>query len=260
MQNETVRQPELKDLLVRFLDKQADAEFDPRADSSCEVVPYDASPVQLTDPKAAWEEALAAARYFGTETDTAKWSPPPHWGTLVAAHESMVAVPFCLGNFPQLVRNFHLILQKGKPEDIKPAPGRPVDAPALGDWARQVAAARQLPEMLLALGALRLANHFAEAEAYVKANEGSVPPEWRAAWDNEKAALAWHAGRAEAARNLWRAMGTSVPVLFNRGMAELFSGDAAAGRATLTGAVASLPENSAWHHLGRLYLLLGLSS
>src|SRR5262249_6527738 len=152
------------------------------------------------DPKAAWDEAMAAARYFVTGTDTAKWTPPPHWTTLVAAHESMVAVPFCLGNFPQLVRNFHLILQRGKPEDFRTTPGRPVDAPALRDWALQVAAKGQTPETLLALGSLRLANHFDEAEAYVKRNEDNIPPEWRAAWDNEKAALAWHGGRTEIAK------------------------------------------------------------
>src|SRR5205085_599806 len=154
---------------------------------------------------------VAVAPYFHTEVETAKWLPPPHWSTLVATHESMVAVPFCLGNFPQLVRNFHLILQRGKPEDFQLLPGRPLEAPALGDWARQVGAKRQMPEVLFALGSLRLANHFDEAEAYVKAIEGSVAPEWRGAWENEKAALAWHQGRAEAAREAWRAMQVSVP-------------------------------------------------
>jgi hypothetical protein len=50
-----------------------------------------------------------------------------------------------------------------------------------------------------------------------------------------------------------------VPVLFNRGMAALFLGDAAEARTCLNQAVQQLPEESAWHHLGRLYLALAES-
>ena len=80
-----------------------------------------------------------------------------------------------------------------------------------------------------------------------------IPAEWRAAWTNEKAALAWHQGQTESARALWSAMEPSVPVLFNRGMAALFLGETAQGRAALDEAIARLPESSAWHHLARLY-------
>ena len=106
------------------------------------------------------------------------------------------------------------------------------------------------------MGALRLANNFSQAEALVKSCDAHVPSEWRAAWNNEKAGLAWHRGNTEAARALWNAMEPNVPVLFNRGMAELFMGATAAGRAALGEAVAKIPEHSAWHHLARLYLLL----
>jgi hypothetical protein len=55
-------------------------------------------------------------------------------------------------------------------------------------------------------------------------------------------------------------MEPNVPGLFNRGMAALFLGDGAAGRAALNEVVSQLPEQSAWHHLARLYVLLGPSS
>jgi hypothetical protein len=88
----------------------------------------------------------------------------------------------------------------------------------------------------------------------IKTHDSSVPPAWRAAWANEKAALAWQRGRFEEARSQWQALPDSVPVLFNRGMAALFCGHPDEARAALTDAVAQLPDTGAWHHLGRLYL------
>ena len=82
------------------------------------------------------------------------------------------------------------------------------------------------------------------------------PAEWRAAHANEEAALAWHRGRADEAAALWQKQSESVPVLFNRGMAALFLGDAVTAHEALTRAAAALPETGAWHHLARLYLAL----
>lgn len=249
-------QPKISDLLARFLDKQAQAmsaglaQFDPCA----EVTPYDAGPVQPIDPKPAWEEAVTAARFF--QPGVKGMQAPPSWPQLVASHEPAVALAFCAGNFPQLVRNFHLIAHKANVADLRPQAGRPVEAPALLEWTDKVQARAQFPQALFALGALRLAKQFSKACEVGKALEAKVPPEWQTAWANEKAALLWHEGQAEAARDLWYAQPASVPVLFNRGMAELFLGNKDKARAALTEAVRQLPESSAWHHLGRLYLTL----
>ena len=51
-------------------------------------------------------------------------------------------------------------------------------------------------------------------------------------------------------------MPDNVVTHFNRGMAQLFLGRNAEAVASLTAAVAGLPETSAWHHLGQLYLAL----
>ena len=83
-----------------------------------------------------------------------------------------------------------------------------------------------------------------------------MPAEWRAAWANETAALAWHRGHPDEALKLWQAQTPSVPVLFNRGMAALFLGKFADARAALSEAVKQLPEGNGWHHLGHLYLSL----
>ena len=87
-------------------------------------------------------------------------------------------------------------------------------------------------------------------------SQGEAPAVWKALRANEEAALAWHRGQAEEALALWRTQKASVPVLFNRGMAALFLGRPTEAQTVLREAVAQLPDTSAWHHLGHLYLAL----
>ena len=105
-----------------------------------------------------------------------------------------------------------------------------------------------------ALGTLRLARQFEAADAFIAAHASQIPAGWKPAWDNEVAALMWQRGRHGEAARLWAALPESVPVLFNRGMAALFQDRPGEARTSLKSAVAGLPESSAWHHLGRLYL------
>ena len=246
-------QPNLSTLLARYLDRQASAHNDGLAAAEIgDVVPYEVGPVQPIDSRPAWEEAVAVAKFYGP-VEPRSWLAPPQWSQLVAAHEPATALPFCVGNFPQLVRNFQALTQAANLSDLRPSQGRAVPVPTLVDWARKT---KQFPRVLLALGALRLAKHFDAADELIQANDSAVPTQWRDAWANEKAALAWQRGKFEEALALWQAMPLSVPVLFNRGMAALFCGRPAEARAALTQAVAQLPESGAWHHLGRLYLTM----
>lgn len=246
--------PALSELMSRYLRQQADAHaaglamFDPTG----EVTPFEAGPVQPVDPRPAFEEAVAVLPLLH-KVKAASLEAPPHWPNLVAAHEPVVAVAFCVGNYPQLLRNLHTVLHQAKLSELRPQPGAPVAVPALVDWARDVATKNQMPQMLLAVGALRLAKQFDEAARLLKTN---VAAEWQPAWANEQAALAWHRGDAQAAAKLWQAQSASVPVLFNRGMAALFLGKPADALAPLTEAVAQIPESDGWHHLGQLYLTL----
>jgi tetratricopeptide (TPR) repeat protein len=254
MTQENPGQPKLDDLLARYLNRQAGAHASGLAAFNAgEVMPYDAGPVQPIDPKPAWDEALTA---LDQATDVTKLTAPPHWPQLVAGHEPVVALAWCAGNFPQLVRNFHDILHQANLSELRPKGGRAVPAPELIDWAHQVTAAKKFPEAVLALGAMRLAKQFDEADVLVKALESQMPPAWHAAWTNELAALAWHRGQAEEARRIWQASNATLPVRFNRGMAELFSGDSAAARSLLQDVAQQIPESSAWHHLARLYRAL----
>jgi hypothetical protein len=240
----------LSDLFTQYLHQQVAAQAAGLGypEPSDEVVPYDATPVQPIDPRLAWEDAVVAAGYLAGGR-VPSLTVPPEWPNLVAAQEPAVAVPFCLGNYPQMVRHLHALLA-GEAAALRAAPGRPVTAPALANWARRTHAA---PQALLAAGVLRLAGQLDEAEAVLAAAD--VPARWQALRDNEAAALTWQRGQAEEALRLWQAQPDSVPVLFNRGLAALSLGrteDAAA----LTEAVRQLPETSAWHHLGQLYLAL----
>lgn len=260
MSKDTPVQANLAEMLARFLNKQAQAQTDGLAEfeAGAEVTAYEAGPVQPIDAALAWEEAVAALCHLGPSTGGGRhWAPPPHWVSLVAAHEPAVALAFCVGNFPQLVRNFHLIKQQGELAQFLPRARQAAPMTGLIHWGQQVAAQKHVPHMLVAVGVLRLAKNFNEADAYVRAHDAAIPKEWRAAWDNEKAALTWHQGQAETARAQWHALEPSVPVWFNRGMAELFLGDAAAARVSLNEVIRELPEASAWYHLARLYLTLG---
>jgi hypothetical protein len=256
MPHETTVQPKLTDLLTRYLEKQTGACAVGAAASPDEVTAYEAGPVQPIDPKLAWDESLSVIALAGQPVNTRGWKAPPCWSGLVSGHEPVVALAMCVASFPQLVRNFHMILQMTDLTLVKPQAGRPVEAPELTTWADDLAVRKQFPQVLVALGTLRLAKQFEAAATFAHKLDAEVPAVWRTAWDNEKAALAWHAGRADEALAAWRQLAPTVPVLFNRGMAELFLGKPEAAREHLALAVAQLAETSAWHHLGRLYLAL----
>jgi tetratricopeptide (TPR) repeat protein len=243
----------LSELFTRYLQRQAQAQAEGLgyAEPTDEVVPHEAAPAQPVDPQLAWGDAVAAAQHFAGAPAPKAWPVPPDWPGLVAAQEPAVALAFCLGNYPQLVRNLHPLLS-GEPAALRLPPGRPLPADALADWASH---SKDYPQALLAAGVLRLARHFDEA-ADLLHRAGEAPAAWQAVKANEAAALAWHRGRGEEALALWQAQAPSVPVLFNRGMAALFLGRRDEAVAALTEAVAALPDTSAWHHLGHLYLAL----
>src|SRR5881227_2647468 len=163
-------QPNLSSLLARYLERQAEAHASGLGASEAgEVVPYEVGPVQPIDARPAWEAAVAVAKFYGPG-EARPWQAPPQWAQLVAAHEPETALPFCVGNFPQLVRNFQALSQAKNLADLRPtANSRPVQAPALVDWAKQAATAPLFPRALLALGALRLAKQFEAADELIRA-------------------------------------------------------------------------------------------
>jgi len=256
--NETPVQPSLQTLFAKYVRQQAEAHASGLAalDPNGEVTPYDVGPVQPIDARPAWTEALAVATLFDAGLKLNKVQAPPQWPQLVLVHEPAAALAFSFGNFPQLVRNLHLLMERPKLADLRPRTSTAVASGALLEWANQVASKQQFPQLLLAAGTLRLAKQFEPASQILKANEAAVPAGWRDAWANELAAISWHRGRYDEARASWQNQTATVPVLFNRGMAALFCDEADQAIAPLTAAVAKLSENGAWYHLGQLYLTL----
>lgn len=241
------KQPSLAGMLNRYLRRSADAQAAGLGGAEPEVVPFESAPVQPIDSRQAWDEALAT--WPGEHP-----APPPDWSAVVAAHEPVMALAFALGNFPQLVRDLHGLLHADDLTRMRPPASRPVAAAALLDWADHTLRRQLFPQALLAVGVLRLAGHFEAADHWFRQVE--APTDWKEAWANEQAALAWHQGKTAEAAQLWLTLPDSLPVLFNRGMSALFLGRHTLARKWLTHAVSLLPETGAWHHLARLYLTL----
>lgn len=233
----------IESLLSRYLEERTEAHARGLGypESLGDAEPHDVAPVQPIDPKLAWGDAVAA---LGVKLDV-----PAEWPNLVNQAEPAVSLAFALGNYPQQVRHVTALLMTDPAtlvENVAPAPERP----ALIEWAN---AQKGDAARLLAAGVLRLARQFDAA-----ANLLSVPVSQALApvRENERAALLWHRGERGAALAVWRELPDSLPVLFNRGMALLFTGDAAGASGCLAKAQEGLPETSAWHHLAGLYLAM----
>jgi len=226
------------------------------ADLAGAVVPHDAVPVQPVEPRLAWHDAVAALAYLHSGSNGKSMQAPPDWPALVQAQEPVVALPFCLGNYPQMVRNLQALLHATNAVSLRTPSAHALALPAALEWSKEISGKCQFPEALFAVSVLRLARHHEEADAMLREQRRNVPVQWQAAWANEQAALAWQLGRTGEAADLWKAQAPSAPVVFNLGMAKLFAGDRSEARQNLSKAATLLPEDSSWHHLAELYLAL----
>jgi hypothetical protein len=181
-------------------------------------------------------------------------TPPPDWSTLVTGADSLAALAFAAGNFPQLVRDLPaLVRSERRSELLKKDPARS-ETPALARWTVDATAKGRYPHCLFGIGALRVAENFAVAQKLLAELRASVPSRWQTALGNEEAALLWHTGKHEQAIASWNALPESPVVNFNRGMANLFLDRPVEARDHLRKAVTGLREDNAWYHLARLYL------
>src|SRR5262249_52350877 len=188
----------LSELLARYVSKQAGCiqagGLAPEPGGEVEL--HDAGPAQAVDPRLAWDEAIAALQASTANVSLPAASTVPDWRGLVSAQEPALDLAFCAGNFPQMVRNLSLLLEGTAADEAEKS--RPFESASLTRWSEQ-AARKPLPQALLAAGLLRLAQDFERAERLLAECGRTAPTEWKAACENEKAALAWHAGRREEA-------------------------------------------------------------
>lgn len=254
---QSLTSPGLEALLANFLSKQAvDQAIVPVG--AQDVVPHDAAPAQAVAPDTAWRHALTALRCYGlvSADDEKDRQPPSEWAKLVEENEPEVAIPCCVGNYPQQLRELQPLFQNRSLAAPKNRTARFAFAAALHAWADKTLQKADPIDLLIAAGVLRLATQFEQAAKFLAHLKFKTPTAWQAALANEQAAVNWQEGRREEAFAQWQALPASTPVSFNRGMAALFLGRTEEAKTHLQKAVADLPEDDSWHHLGCLYLAL----
>jgi len=247
--------PTIAELTAGFLNRPADAEaLAAAADAIGEVQPHEVSVGFRAEPGLAWRGSLEVLAAFGLSTSPIP--APGDWGSLVVRQESVAALPFALGNYPQRVRDLDTLVRSDDVTNLLP---QSVDAAAastgLLKWGTRHLQSGELPHALIAAANYRAARDFDRANEALKGLKSAVGTGWDAVLANEEAALLWHRGEYAKAADLWDTLPDSAPVQFNRGMASLFLGRPGAAE-HLRAAVAGLPETSAWHHLANLYLTL----
>jgi hypothetical protein len=175
---------------------------------------------------------------------------------MVAQPTPAFGVALAAGNFPQRVRDVQPMLAKFVPTSLRPGT-TPIPNLGLGGlrtWIVRETKKKQPHSSLLAAGVARTVGDKEWAEELLKDAEPLCTGEMRALWENEHAALLWHSGRSREALDAWNAMPDSPAVWFNRGMANLFLGNAKDARTALTKAADLLPDDQGWNSLARLYL------
>jgi hypothetical protein len=253
-------QPSLVDLFREYLARQSSRAGGGAiiADAQGAVIPHEAEQFLMLDPKHAWDEAMAAGQYLVKGWSGSSHPIPNNWATLTTQHEPIAAVSFAFGNYPQLVRDIHALTESKQLSRLRCsslpaivlAPSAPL--PERGDRGE----GGDFPAPLVAAGILRSARHFDEAGQLLDQFRPKLPRRWQTAWSNEQAALEWHRGGEERAIELWKAQPPNPVIHFNLGMAALFHDRPAEAHKTLAEAANSLPEDSGWFHLARLYITL----
>jgi hypothetical protein len=250
--NRSPLQPRLADLTAGFLTRAEDAEvLAAAADAFGEVQPHEVAVGFRAEPRAAWAAGFEAMTAAGQTAPLLM--APADWGTLVARHDAVAALPFAVGNYPQRVRDLGTLFMTEKVGSLLPKTVESAEAtPGLQKWAAKQAG--ETATALVAAATVRSARDFDRAAELLAGIDANA--DWKPVVANESAAMMWQRGEYAKAEAAWAELPDSIPVRFNRGMAALFLGRSPEAVPHLKAAVAGLPEASAWHHLASLYLTL----
>jgi tetratricopeptide (TPR) repeat protein len=232
-------QPTIDALMVRFLAARSDAANAAVESGEGEVEPHEVATGFRVDPRAAWLDANTALATGGSPAA----QQPTEWAALVGQPAAAFAVPLAAGHFPQSVKDLQPLLTKFDAAELRPDGARqPLPGFAgLRAWVAKNGASHPR----VASGICRALGDFDAAARFLDGVAGC---------ENDRAALLWVKGACAEALAAWEAMPDAPAVLFNRGMARLFTGRTADARAALQAAVDAIPELSGWHALARLYL------
>jgi tetratricopeptide (TPR) repeat protein len=252
-----VSQLPLNELLARFLASQtADRKAGIAEVVSSDVQPHEAAFAPMVEPRIAWEEAELAPRMLAENVQPWHVKPPTEWTMLATAHEGWCALPMAAGHFPQQVKDLPSLAREKPRSRLIPKPRMEFSTPGLSDWVAQGLKKNNMAQAVMGIGALRVAQRLDEAQGILDKIRRSASAEWQNTITNEDAALSWCRGEGDSALSKWQSLPPSAPSRFNCGMALLFLDRPKDSREQLQQAVQLVPEDSAWHHLGRLYLTL----
>ena len=246
----------LAELTSRFLDEQSAARRSGFAEFPCyEVEPHDSIAGPVADPRSAWSDALAALACLSDSPTKVSMTAPPGWIALSAIRFPVVALPFACGHFPQMVRDLPALIRR-EPNRLADGLIDFTERNLLVNWIESAVAAGRYPESLVGFGLCRVMGDNALAERLATRIASQVPDEGRLAWQNEEAAFAWSQGKYEQANRIWASLPNRPPIVFNRGLAALFTGRMEEARQHFTTLRGEIPEESCWRQLSELYLAL----
>lgn len=230
-----IEQPTTDVLALRFFLAEGNADF---PETEGEVEPYDASVGFRVPPTQTWTDSGEACRGLGA----AKLPAPASWSAALAVEWPMASGWMAAGLHPQRIREF-------------PGNGKlsPADRRSLLDDARAVAKSGSITAKLIASGMALIVMDTKNSSEILSGLDPSIP-----AVANQLGVVAAVAGDLPTAVSRWVALGDSyAPALFNRGLEAWNRSDFDAAAELFTHAAALIPEHSGWHHLARLYLILG---
>jgi tetratricopeptide (TPR) repeat protein len=263
-----MKSPQLSELFTDYLRRSIAEPQLHQALPESEVELHQAASLALVEPRQALQDATTAATWLLDKVSAAAFRSlqmPPGWALLVRNQEALCAIPFCLGYYPQMLRDVGPLLAGNARAALLAAPNQSAAMTDVVAWAEAKLRAGRWAESLFAVAVLRSWGQHDAARKFFGAVAQFVPASWDVLVQNEKAALSWSAGDRQGAANLWAEVASqktgasraaSTPVLFNRGLAALVAEQFEEARKFLSQAVESLPDGSAWHHLGRVYVSL----
>jgi len=204
-----------------------------------EVEPYDASVGFRIPPTQTWADAQETCRSLGG----LKLAPPLSWSACLAVEWPLAAGWMAAGLHPQRIRE--------QPNTTLLSPS---DERALQAELRAALKSPSIAAKLIASGAGLLVGDIQQSSDILSGLDAALPTV-----ANQHGVLAAVAGDLSTATAHWQGLGDYAPALYNRGLEAWNRSDYVVSADLFTKAAALIPEHSGWHHLARLYLILGQS-
>jgi hypothetical protein len=181
---------------------------------------------------------------------------PGTWASGTRNLQPRFAVPLCVGNYPQVLGDPGKLIASRQFSELAELDSASRETEGASSFGSRSIKGQPELSLLIAIAGARLSGRYEQALAAVAAAEPTLNGAWRAALENERAAVLWEVGMRREAIAFWEQLPDGPVKSFNLGMAALFT-DATGRAATYLGAAcATLPDDCSWKHLANLYLVV----